>query len=202
MVFLFIIVILIFIIIFSKIRIEIVNFRFLSNAPKHLNKDYSMIFKICILKHIPLIKFKITEKQVKKLKIKQKIENINIQKLEKDISIKKIKEILKKNKFTIKKLRLKIEIGTENSAFTAIAVPVISTIITFFIKNKIKDYKKQKFNINPVFINKNLINIDFSGIFEIKMIHIINIIYILNRKEGVKDYERTSNRRSYAYSYE
>ena len=202
MVFLFIIVILIFIIIFSKIRIEIVNFRFLSNAPKHLNKDYSMIFKICILKYIPLIKFKITEKQVKKLKIKQKIENINIQKLEKDLSVNKIKEILKKNRFVIKKLRLKIEIGTENSAFTAIVVPVISTVISFFIKNKIKDYKKQKFNINPVFINKNLINIDFSGIFEIKMIHIINIIYILNRKEGVKDYERTSNRRSYAYSYE
>ena len=202
MVFLFIIVILIFIIIFSKIRIEIVNFRFLSNAPKHLNKDYSMIFKICILKYIPLIKFKITEKQVKKLKIKQKIENINIQKLEKDLSVNKIKEILKKHKFIIKKLKLKIEIGTENSAFTAMIVVLISTIISFFLKKKIENHKKQKFNVKPLFINKNLINIDFSGIFEMKLIHIINIIYILNRKEGVKNYERTSNRRSYAYSYE
>ena len=75
-------------------------------------------------------------------------------------------------------------------------------MISDLLKNKIKSYKTQKFNVKPVFINKNLLNIDFSGIFEIKMIHIINIIYILNKKEGVKKYERTSNRRSYAYSYE
>ncbi len=202
MVFLFIIVILIFVIIFSKIRIEIINLKFISNAQKHLNKDYSIIFKICILKYIPVIKLEITDKKVKKLNLKKKMENINIQKLEKNININKIKEILKKHKFIIKKLKLKIEIGTENSAFTAMIVVLISTIISFFLKNKIENHKKQKFNVKPLFINKNLINIDFSGIFEMKLIHIINIIYILNRKEGVKNYERTSNRRSYAYSYE
>ena len=201
MVFLFIIVILIFVIIFSKIRIEIINLKFISNAQKHLNKDYSIIFKICILKYIPVIKLEITDKKVKKLNLKKKMENINIQKLEKNININKIKEILKKHKFIIKKLKLKIEIGTENSAFTAMIVVLISTIISFFLKNKIENHKKQKFNVKPLFINKNLINIDFSGIFEMKLIHIINIIYILNRKEGVKNYERTSNRRSYAYSY-
>ena len=202
MVFLFIIVILIFVIIFSKIRIEIINLKFISNAQKHLNKDYSIIFKICILKYIPVIKLEITDKKVKKLNLKKKMENINIQKLEKNININKIKEIFKKHKFIIKKLKLKIEIGTENSAFTAMIVVLISTIISFFLKNKIENHKKQKFNVKPIFINKNLINIDFSGIFEMKLIHIINIIYILNRKEGVKNYERTSNRRSYAYSYE
>ena len=202
MVFLFIIVILIFVIIFSKIRIEIINLKFISNAQKHLNKDYSIIFKICILKYIPVIKLEITDKKVKKLNLKKKMENINIQKLEKNININKIKEIFKKHKFIIKKLKLKIEIGTENSAFTAMIVVLISTIISFFLKNKIENHKKQKFNVKPLFINKNLINIDFSGIFEMKLIHIINIIYILNRKEGVKNYERTSNRRSYAYSYE
>ena len=167
-----------------------------------MNKDYSIIFKICILKYIPVIKLEITDKKVKKLNLKKKMENINIQKLEKNININKIKEILKKHKFIIKKLKLKIEIGTENSAFTAMIVVLISTIISFFLKNKIENHKKQKFNVKPLFINKNLINIDFSGIFEMKLIHIINIIYILNRKEGVKNYERTSNRRSYAYSYE
>ena len=202
MVFLFIIVILILVIIFSKIRIEIINLKFISNAQKHLNKDYSIIFKICILKYIPVIKLEITDKKVKKLNLKKKMENINIQKLEKNININKIKEIFKKHKFIIKKLKLKIEIGTENSAFTAMIVVLISTIISFFLKNKIENHKKQKFNVKPIFINKNLINIDFSGIFEMKLIHIINIIYILNRKEGVKNYERTSNRRSYAYSYE
>ena len=66
----------------------------------------------------------------------------------------------------------------------------------------IQNYKEQNINIYPVYNYQNLLNIEFSGIFEIKMIHIINIIYILNKKEGVKKNERTSNRRSYDYSYE
>ena len=58
--------------------------------------------------------------------------------------------------------------------------------------------------MNPVYQNQNLVNLSVSGIFEVKLRHIINIIYILNRKEkkGVKKYERTSNRGSYDYSYE
>ena len=58
------------------------------------------------------------------------------------------------------------------------------------------------FNVTPIYNNPNLINIEFSGIFEIKMIHIINIIYILNKKEGVEKNDGTSNRRAYDYSYE
>ena len=60
----------------------------------------------------------------------------------------------------------------------------------------------KKYIITPLYFNQNIVNIEISGIFEIKMIHIINIIYILNKKEGVKKNERTSNRRSYDYSYE
>ena len=74
-------------------------------------------------------------------------------------------------------------------------------IANIFYK-KVENYKNQNFTIKPIYINQNLINILIDGIFEIKMIHIINIIYILNKKEGVKKYERTSNRRSYDYSYE
>mgnify|MGYP000162843410 CR=1 FL=1 len=60
----------------------------------------------------------------------------------------------------------------------------------------------QKFEIQPVYINKNLINILVSGIFEIRMIHIINTICTM-KKEGKGDKnERTSNRRAYDYSYE
>ena len=60
--------------------------------------------------------------------------------------------------------------------------------------------KKQSFQIKPIYNNQNILNIALSGIFQIKMIHIINIIYILNKKEGVKNYERTSNRRAYWFT--
>ena len=36
----------------------------------------------------------------------------------------------------------------------------------------------------------------------IKMIHIIDMLYRLNKKGEVKRYERTSDRRTYDYSYE
>ena len=204
MVFLFILIIIIFILIFLKIKIEIKNLKISSNMPKHLATDYIIEFKLYILKKIPIIKFIITDEKIRKLKIKEKLKKVDIKKIEKDLNANKIKEIIKKSKFTIKEFKLKVEIGTENASFTAIVVPIISTLISFILKNKIKkyNYKNQKFIIKPIFLNKNIVNINFSGIFEIKMIHIINIMYIINKKEGVKKYERTSNRRPYAYSYE
>ena len=106
-------------------------------------------------------------------------------------------------KIDIREMDLKINIGTENAAVTALIVPVLSTIIAIFCSNKIKKINNmQKFEIQPVYINKNLINILVSGIFEIRMIHIINTICTM-KKEGKGDKnERTSNRRAYDYSYE
>ena len=83
----------------------------------------------------------------------------------------------------IENINLKIEMGTENAALTAIIVPVTSTVLSIILSRKIKKEQNQKFEIKPIYMNQNLINIMFSGIFEIKMIHIINIIYILNKKK-------------------
>ena len=111
-------------------------------------------------------------------------------------------EKINKDKFNIKKINLSINIGTENASLTALLVAIISSITGIVFRKSIIDSKKQSFRIVPVYINKNLINIAVSGIFEIKMIHIINIMYVLNKKKGVKKNERTSNRRTYDYSYE
>ena len=101
-------------------------------------------------------------------------------------------------------MKLRIDIGTEDTVLTSFMVPILGMLISIFIKNNTTDYKKQNFIIQPIYFNKNLLNILFSGIFEFKMIHIINIIYILIRKEGVKKNERTttSNRRTYGHRYE
>jgi len=201
-------------IIFSKIRIEIENFKYTSNTNvinrKHINNNYCIILKLCILKNLPIIKIQITEEKLNKFKsnvklkekIRKEIGKIDVKKLEKEITLSKLKEISKTIKILIEKFNLKIELGTENAVVTAMIIPFISTLISFLLRNKVEKYKDQKYNIKPVFLNKNMLNIEFSGIFQIKMIHIINIIYILNKKEGENRNERTSNRRSYAYSYE
>lgn len=190
-----------------KIRIQIVDFRFTSQSRQHVNNNYKLIIKLYILNRLPIMKIVIDKEKIEKFKsniyIENKIKNINL-KLIQDINIfdKRIFKAIKKLDLQIRNINLSIDFGTENASLTAIIVPIISTVIAIMVKKKMKKYEDQKYIINPIYINQNLINIALSGIFEIKMIHIINIIYILNKKEGVKEYERTSNRRSYDYGYE
>ena len=135
------------------------------------------------------------------LQLKQSLETKIIEN-RKNIDKETIKA-LKNIKIQVEKINLKILIGTENASLTAFIVPVISTIIAITLREQIKKYNEnQKFLIQPIYINQNLINIECSGIFEIEMIHIINTICIVNKKRKGDKNERTSNRRSYDYGYE
>ena len=96
-----------------------------------------------------------------------------------------------------------MEIGTENACLTSFIIPAVSTAIAICLRKKIKENKDQTFIITPIYQDKNVANINLSGIFEIKMIHIINTICISSKKRGKGDKnERASNRRNYDYSYE
>ncbi len=188
---------------YSKINIEINNFKFSSETKRHLNKNYNIIIRLYIFSIIPLLKVNITKTKMEKLKLKEKIDKIDFKAIRDRNQIdEKALEALKELNIDIQNIKLKIDLGTENASLTSIIIPIISTIIGIILSRKIKKIENQSFIIKPVYINENLINIDFSGIFELKMRHIINIIYMLNKKEGVKEYERTSNRGSYDYSYE
>ena len=209
MVFLFTIVGIIFItiiFIFSKIQIEVNNFRFQSTSKRHINKDYEVIIKLFILKVIPIFKINITKTKLEKLQLKDKIKNIDFKLIQdnKEFDKKALKAVKELN-VAIKNIDLYIDLGTENASLTSIIVPALSTIIAIILHRKIKKFENQVFVINPIYINQNLVNIYISGIFEIKMSHIINMIYVLNKekKKGVEKNERsTSNRRTYGYSYE
>lgn len=209
LVFLFILLIITILIITIKIQIEIENCIFNSNKQngRHLNKNYKTIIKIYILKSIPIGKITITKNKLEKWKVKEKLDK-NIKQIEKKIITdnnkidKTLIESIKELKIKIQKIKLEINIGTEDAFLTSILVPIISTVIMIFLSRKMKNFEKQKIIVNPIFYNQNRINISFSGIFEIKMLHIINMIVIIIKKGRVKKYERASNRRSYDYSYE
>jgi len=201
-----IILILILVITFSKIKIEIVNFRFSSKTNRHTNTDYKIKLGIYILGKIPIFKLTFTKVKLEKMKLKEKVKRLDIPRM-RDIEInfdKKLLKLIKHINIKTKKIDLYIELGTENASFTAIIVPIISTVISILLKNTMRDFNNQKFKINPIFTNQNFINIAVLGIFEMKMYHIINIIYFLNKKvrKGVKKHDRTSDRRTYGYSYE
>ena len=208
MVFLFlllIVTILLIITFFSKIRIDVKKIEICSENKKHINPNYYLQLSWIILNKISIIKIKIDKKSVKNFKLKEKFTDIEIKMWERKEKIdKETIDIIKKIDFTIKKLKLKINVGTENSVVTALLIPIISTLISLLLRNKIKTKEEQTYIVQPIYIDKNYLNIVISGIFDIKMRHIINVIYLLLRKnkKGVKKYERTSNRRSYDYSYE
>lgn len=203
MVFLFafgLVILLIVLIVFSTINIEIENFNY--NTQSYKIKCIINV-KIKILKNIPIFKIKIADSKIRKMcqKFKYKIDITDIEK-DKEIN-RKVRLIIRKLKIELKEMKLRIDIGTENAVLTSFMIPILGMLISVFIKNNATDYEKQNFIIQPIYCNKNLFNILFSGIFEFKMIHIINIIYILIKKEGVKKNERTtSNRRTYGHSYE
>lgn len=177
MVFLFAL-LLLFILILSKIRIEINNLQFNSKKIKcsHLNNDYKISIKLIILKAIPLIWINIDKRKIERIKQKQKI---NFQSFSKKISKQKIKSIIEK--IRIKNLYLKMNIGTDFTIFTSILIPVFSTIISTELAKRSTSPENQFFEIKPIYNSGNLINALFSATIEINIIDIIKI-YTYNKK--------------------
>lgn len=63
------------------------------------------------------------------------------------------------------------------------------------------DPNKTEFRIIPLYNFGNSIKFNLNCIISVKIVHIIYVIYILLKTRRRKN-ERTSNRRSYDYSYE
>ncbi len=205
MVFLFILLTIIIVLIFSKIQVEIENFRL--NLPKNkdkiLNDTFLFKIKLVIFGTLPIINLKINREKLKKLEnnLKDKKIKLDINKIGKQITKENINDA-KKLQMHIEKIKLKINFGTENTILTSFMVPIISTIWSIVLTKKRVKEEKQRLEINPIYNKGNLVNIVFEGIFEIKMIHIIKVICAKIKKRRVEKYERTSNRRAYDYSYE
>ena len=181
-----------------NVKIEIENLKFI--VPKingrYTNKDSKILLKIYILKNI-----KITEINLKKINLNnEKFKN----KIQSQIKQEKfninIINFFKNNNYILEKMNLKIIVGTEDAAITAIGVGIIASLISIFFHNKIFDINKQKYEVLPIYENKSILKIEFDGIFTFKIANIIGMAKYLKRRVDKND--RTSNRRAYAYSNE
>lgn len=193
----------------SNIHIKIENFEvgnMLSKKEdiKLKNKsEYKVEVSLYFLGKIKWISTNLNNKKMKNMYSKMQLEKIDFNKIRKDFELENLKEI-KRVKPKITFLNLDINIGTEDVLITSFLVFLISTFISIILPYTIKKYEKDKYNyqIKPIYENKNVYNIKFDGIFELKMVHIINIIYIFTKKRRVEKNGQSSNRRSYGYSYE
>ena len=181
-----------------NVKIEIENLKFI--VPKingrYTNKDSKILLKIYILKKIKIAEINLKKINLNNEKFKNKIQS---QIKQEKFNINAI-NFFKNNNYILEKMNLKIIVGTEDAAITAIAVGIISSLISIFFHNKIFDINKQKYEVLPIYENKSILKIEFDGIFTFKIANIIGIAKYLNRRVDKND--RTSNRRAYAYSNE
>ncbi|MBR3162861.1 MAG: hypothetical protein IKF17_02005 [Clostridia bacterium] len=205
----FLTIVIVEIILLSTLKVEIRNFKISTEKYKErfIDRDYKITISLWGLRKVRFLNLQITKEKLENLNIKNKIktslkkfdfEALKNNKNLKLNNIKKAKKYLPK----ITYINLVANIGTDDAVLTSYIVAAISSILGLLLKKQIANSKNNKFTITPLYINKNLLNLEFNCIFETKLIHIIYIIYILNKKGRVNKNVRTSNRRSYGYSYE
>ena len=186
-----------FILVFSNVKIKIDD---LDIYNLKLNKNYKLFIQLYFLNKIKLLSIKIDNKRINKIKLNEKFKNMKNFNYNLNIDKTQIFRCLKIIRPKIEKLNLEIDIGTEEAYVTsylvALTAGIISTVLPYFAENS----KTIKYLIVPLY-NKNILNINLTSIINLKIVHIIYIMYILVKKGSNKN-GRTSNRRAYANSYE
>lgn len=171
-------------------------------------KEIHIYFQLYFLNKIKIVQIEMDKDKLMNLpisKIREKVEKIDVKELKNDEWEKReIKKAIKALKLNLEKLKLNMSIGTEDVLLTTAVVTIISTGIALVLPHIIKKYKDGRYyyKVTPIYMNQNKIKLDFKCIICTKLVHIIYVIYILIKMRRVKKNERTSNRRSYDYSYE
>lgn len=164
---------------------------------RELDKEFLIYLEFYLLGIVKIAKIRITKERINKLNIKQDFKDV-----EKDIKLVKNVhpiEIIKKLKIKLEKITLYLEIGTDECVWTAYIVAIISSIIGIIMG--VTNPKTKGFRVLPLYNFGNSIKFNLNCIINVKIVHIIYVIYILLKRRR-KDNGRTSNRRAYDYSYE
>lgn len=191
-------------IIASTLHIQIKNLS-ISNMQTKNNTKYAIIFSIYFANKIKYIWFNLNSKRAKKIYSKVQLEKIDLKKFKKVFKLSDLKELTKLH-LKISDLNLDMNIGTKSPLVTSFLVVTISNAISLLLPHLVNNLKDNRYfyNIKPLYYNKELYKINLDCIIEIKMVHIINVIYYIFLKKGRRKNEQstTSNRKSYAYSHE
>lgn len=179
----FLILIAVFIIIvLSTIKFEIVDFE-LSNIIQITPKNYKIKLSFYLFGKIKLFSFKLNSERARKMYSKMNIEKFDIEKGRELLTIKNI-NILKKLNIRLDYLDLELDLGLEDVILTTELITLISIVISNILPHIISRYIPDKYRhkIMPIYINKNAYYIKLNCIFQLKIVHIINIIYIYLKK--------------------
>ena len=153
----------------SRIGVEIENLQIDTQQPKgqKINKESRIYIYLLIFNKIKLYKKDI--RNIDKKNIKFQKNDIDI-KFFKDRDIKlDYKQLLEKIDIYFEKIDLNIQLSTEDAALTAILTGIISASLGIILK-------KPKYEVIPIFSNKNFLKLKLDCIFSV---HLIQYIYKL-----------------------
>ena len=193
----------------GSIKVKILNLKISSEQIKNVQFDVRILFYL--FNKLKLLDMQIDRKKIDTPKMHKIIEKASHSKTVMKIKKMNLKELnkniikyLKKLRLKVEKLKLKIELDTKNVLLITYLVPIISTIIAILLSKFANKCKRENYFyvINPLYENRNFIKIETSCIISLKLVHIINIIYIFLRKGRKRKDERTSNRRVNDNCYE
>ena len=153
----------------SRVGVEIQNLIIDTEKSKgeKVNKDSKIYIYLLIFGKIKLFKNNVRNMNGKNLKILNKDLDINFFK-DADLKI-DFKDLLKKINIYFKKIDLNIQIATEDAAITAILTGIVSAALGVIIK-------RPKYEIIPIYANKNFLKIKLDCIFSV---HLMQYIYKL-----------------------
>lgn len=191
--------------------------------------DYDLKFGLYFMKKIRILGIRVNKMKIEKMKksinnignskIFKKITKSNIRSLSLNFEEKirkKIKShninpveivniIIKNIKIETLKFKMNLKVGLADVFITSILIAILSSIISLILRLTVKDIKKSKnyyYSLDPIYGKENVLKLNLSCIINLKLVHIINIIYIFIKKGRSDKYVRTSNRRSYGYCHE
>lgn len=162
----------------SKIGIDIENLIIDTDAEEKINEDGKIYVYLLLFNKIKLFRKNVRNIPMKDVKFETSDFDIKIFK-NKDIKINYL-ELIQNINIDIKNIDLNVKIGTEDAGVTAILVGIFAGILGIIIK-------KPKYQILPIYANRNLLKINLNGIFTIYLMHYIYKFIKDNIKERFMD---------------
>jgi len=195
----------------SNIELEVKDLCIDSENKKHHKvQNYLFCIRLKLLDKITWFKIKIDKNKMKTIQNSKIFNKINKPENIRDIILKNREKIFKKDNINyikeinirIRQLDLNMELCTSESIFTSFSVAILASIISIFLARNIEKYKRDKYRyiITPKYEQKPSVKVKLNCIISIKIVHIMNVIYMLIKKRSVEYDERTSNRRTYVCS--
>ena len=164
----------------SRVGVEIENLRIDTEQPKgeKINKDSKIYIYVLIFRKIKLFKKNVRNMDKRNIKFQNKDIDIKFLK-DREVKI-DYKDLLQKIDIYFDKIDLNIQFGTQDAALTAIFTGVIASALGIILK-------KPKYEVIPIFSNRNFLKIKLDCIFSVHLMQYIYKVFSNKKKDLGKD---------------